>query len=176
MGLPKRETGDTIKRLSAAGNEEAPDTSCLEPFKVTADGKSVWNMGKMEELIAGFGVPKDVAAKVLAYAFLSGWNSAKSDKAGQPKTARIPRMPWQEWTLLCASIYERDGFVCAYCSTDEAPFCIDHIVPISRDGTNDPSNLTACCVACNSNKSDKLLAEWPGRDGHRNKLPGEQCP
>ena len=39
-------------------------------------------------------------------------------------------------------------------------FEIDHIVPLSRDGTNWPDNLQLLCKVCNCSKGDKLMSEW----------------
>lgn len=33
---------------------------------------------------------------------------------------------------------------------------IDHVVPLSRGGTNEASNLRLCCRGCNKKKSDCL--------------------
>lgn len=38
---------------------------------------------------------------------------------------------------------------------------VDHIVPLSRGGSNDPENLVIACPSCNCSKQDKLPSEWP---------------
>lgn len=49
-------------------------------------------------------------------------------------------------------------FVCVYCG---GPFeHVDHVVPTTRGGTDDPTNLVPACTSCNTSKGDKLLAEW----------------
>jgi hypothetical protein len=73
------------------------------------------------------------------------------------------RLPEKHWLPLRAQIFRRDGYVCAYCGDSEAKMVIDHIVPISRGGSNDPDNLCVACDPCNSSKNDKLLSEWKGR-------------
>lgn len=40
---------------------------------------------------------------------------------------------------------------------------IDHVVPLSRGGSNDISNLRVTCPPCNARKKDKLPAEFAGR-------------
>jgi 5-methylcytosine-specific restriction endonuclease McrA len=69
------------------------------------------------------------------------------------------RLPESEWFPLVAQILQRDGNVCTYCGTGEK-LTADHVVPLTRGGTNDPSNLTACCITCNTKKSNKLVSEW----------------
>lgn len=52
------------------------------------------------------------------------------------------------------------GRCCVYCA---GPYeAIDHVIPLSRGGTNYPSNLRPCCSSCNSSKGSKLLSEWYG--------------
>lgn len=72
---------------------------------------------------------------------------------GNPGRQRIPSYVRQE-------VIERSGFVCAYCGTSDGAFEIDHIVPVSRGGQNDPENLCVACVTCNRAKRDRLVAEW----------------
>ena len=49
--------------------------------------------------------------------------------------------------------------VCAYCWAAMATE-IDHIIPISKGGTNDLDNLVPACRSCNASKNDRTLAEW----------------
>lgn len=48
---------------------------------------------------------------------------------------------------------------CAYCGGPSGG--VDHIEPRERDGSNDGiENLTAVCIACNSQKGRKSLLEY----------------
>jgi len=38
---------------------------------------------------------------------------------------------------------------------------VDHVIPLSRGGSNGPENLVIACPLCNMHKHDKLLHEWP---------------
>lgn len=49
---------------------------------------------------------------------------------------------------------------CHWCGIHSATLEIDHVVPVSRGGTNDRSNLVASCKACNAAKGNKLVHEW----------------
>lgn len=56
------------------------------------------------------------------------------------------------------------GWRCRYCRVGltRATLTQDHAIPISRDGTNWPSNLVPACKSCNSGKHDKTLFEFIG--------------
>lgn len=60
---------------------------------------------------------------------------------------------WQE----AKCIIVRDK-VCVYCGAEGTTF--DHIVPISRNGTTEYSNLVLSCKSCNSSKRDKDVHSW----------------
>lgn len=56
-------------------------------------------------------------------------------------------------------IFNRDGFTCHYCGAHppESILQIDHIIPVSKGGTNDPENLITSCQSCNIGKGANLL-------------------
>lgn len=45
-------------------------------------------------------------------------------------------------------------------SFNVTPYTVDHIVPLSRNGSNWPSNLQLLCLSCNDSKGTKLMCEW----------------
>lgn len=49
---------------------------------------------------------------------------------------------------------------CHYCGDRRAGLQVEHVVPLSRGGTNARSNLVAACVSCNNQKRALLLHEW----------------
>lgn len=50
---------------------------------------------------------------------------------------------------------------CFYCGiTLHGEYQIEHIVPVSRNGTNWPNNIALTCAPCNMSKKDKLVSEW----------------
>lgn len=74
-----------------------------------------------------------------------------------------PRLHERDWLPLTRYIYRRDGYVCTYCGDENGPFEVDHVVPVTRGGSNAPDNLCVACKPCNSSKGDRLLSEWRGR-------------
>jgi 5-methylcytosine-specific restriction endonuclease McrA len=58
-------------------------------------------------------------------------------------------------------LYEDQCGQCAYCGIRLFDsFHVDHVIPISKGGSNWPDNLALTCEYCNLSKKDKLLAEW----------------
>ena len=62
------------------------------------------------------------------------------------------------------AIYERDGWTCQLCASPIDPAAtehadrasLDHIVPQSRGGTHEPSNLRMSHVGCNASRRDRM--------------------
>jgi 5-methylcytosine-specific restriction endonuclease McrA len=61
-----------------------------------------------------------------------------------------------------AAIYAKQGGCCRWCSVPlNRRYHIDHIIPLSRWGTNWPANLVCACARCNLSKGDRLpFEEW----------------
>ena len=53
------------------------------------------------------------------------------------------------------------GWRCAYCDRClRGQPTLDHVVPLSRGGPTERSNLVAACTHCNVAKSDQHLEQW----------------
>ena len=59
-------------------------------------------------------------------------------------------------------ILKRDQNKCQYCfkEINEKSFFADHIIPMSKGGTNFKSNLISSCHDCNNKKKDKEVFEF----------------
>ena len=60
-------------------------------------------------------------------------------------------------------VFKRDNFTCQYCSAKppKVPLEIDHIIPVSKDGTTTIDNLITACFDCNRGKSNIELTNIP---------------
>lgn len=58
----------------------------------------------------------------------------------------------QQWTAMC----ELYGNKCLSCGKAKK-LTADHVMPVSRDGTNDISNIQPLCVSCNSSKGASFI-------------------
>ena len=52
-------------------------------------------------------------------------------------------------------VLRRDDYACRYCGAKapDVPLTVDHVVPVTLGGTNEPSNLVTACRDCNSGKA-----------------------
>jgi hypothetical protein len=57
--------------------------------------------------------------------------------------------------------YKKQNGLCYWCDKElNGKYHIDHVIPLSRGGTNYPDNLVCSCAKCNCSKSNKLPNEW----------------
>lgn len=65
-------------------------------------------------------------------------------------------------------VRDRAGGYCEYCRSREdcgtGPFQVEHIIPVSSGGTDDPENLAYSCTACNGHKFTKIFGYDPVSD------------
>lgn len=73
---------------------------------------------------------------------------------------------WSDFMRIAA----RFNYCCAYCGTKPDSLDPDHVIPVSRGGSNTTSNLLPACRPCNSHKRDLLLGEWQA-ERERKQLP-----
>jgi len=75
----------------------------------------------------------------------------ESDEDSRTSPRREPIPPSVRFEVL-----RRDGFRCQYCgrssSDGDVILEVDHIVPVSKGGTNDLNNLITSCRECNRGK------------------------
>ena len=57
-------------------------------------------------------------------------------------------------------LLELHNYKCDYCNASNVPLEVEHIIPKSRGGTNNISNLTISCVPCNQRKGSKTASEF----------------
>jgi 5-methylcytosine-specific restriction endonuclease McrA len=74
------------------------------------------------------------------------------------RLARYVRVPYRRQVPLTRrAVLARDAHRCVYCTVKADT--IDHVVPRSRGGRNEWTNVVAACARCNHRKGDRLLSE-----------------
>jgi 5-methylcytosine-specific restriction endonuclease McrA len=74
------------------------------------------------------------------------------------RLARYVRVPYRrQIPLTRRAVLARDGHRCVYCTARADT--IDHVVPRSKGGGNEWTNVVAACARCNHRKGDRLLAD-----------------
>jgi 5-methylcytosine-specific restriction endonuclease McrA len=91
----------------------------------------------------------------------------KGDVHGQKKRARARKLgaPRVELTgPQWARIIKAFHYACAYCGESFAlvseQLTQDHIVPLSRGGSHDRTNVVPACLSCNSSKQDLTAGDF----------------
>lgn len=57
-----------------------------------------------------------------------------------------------EWTALCEKYHKR-----CLCCDKRRKLTADHVIPVSKGGTSDISNIQPLCQPCNSSKGAKII-------------------
>lgn len=70
------------------------------------------------------------------------------------------------WRPTRFAVFERDAWTCLCCGArvswtgNRKGPTLDHVVPLSAGGSNDPSNLVTLCRGCNTAKGARDSDEW----------------
>lgn len=75
------------------------------------------------------------------------------------RLAYYVRRPYPQLRVSRKGIFARDNHQCQYCGETNLPLTLDHVVPISRGGTHEWTNLVTCCVTCNNQKGNRTPHE-----------------
>ncbi len=91
---------------------------------------------------------------------------ARKNAAGEHTSADVLQM------------YEDQGRLCAYCEVQlEGVFHVEHMTPLTRDGSNEWWNLAISCPACNLRKSTRTAVEFMNHSGYpESPYPTEKIP
>lgn len=64
------------------------------------------------------------------------------------------------WNRLKGIIKRHHGDICHYCGNYAPNGQVDHILPLTKGGTDAVDNLVWSCEQCNQAKGDKTVEEW----------------
>lgn len=89
----------------------------------------------------------------------------KKSKTKKPKTTQINNIKQKNTrsryipASVRVDILNRDKYKCVFCgrSSKQIQLEVDHIIPFSKGGSNDLSNLQTLCIDCNRGKGARNL-------------------
>jgi len=82
---------------------------------------------------------------------------SRRERDHEPWTASADRSPRgiKRRKLPFRKVWDRDGWKCVECGAHDN-LTVDHIIPLSKGGTDDLANLQTMCGSCNSRKGDRV--------------------
>ena len=88
--------------------------------------------------------------------FINEVNSSQPKKKTAKKTKKKSRYISSSVRV---DVLKRDRYRCIFCgaTSKETQLQIDHIIPFSKGGSNNISNLQTLCIKCNRGKSDRFF-------------------
>lgn len=93
-------------------------------------------------------------------------NRARTRAASLRRRARVLNAEGSYTADDVKAQYERQKGYCYYLRDGKKHklgknYHVEHIIPLSRGGTNGPENIVLACAKCNLRKGAKLPSEWP---------------
>jgi hypothetical protein len=109
--------------------------------------------------VAGLTKEEWQAAKPAVLPLLRGVQPLIAESLKHIRAFDGQRLPADDWRIVRSIVLERDGQACTYCGSDRQ-LEGDHIVPLSRGGSNAFVNLATACRPCNLSKGSRTVDEW----------------
>ena len=146
--------------------QQAPEK--VDPFSI--DGRRVLLLNASEEVIAFIGWQRAATLLVSGKAV----RPYNYDHAFSVRTSKgefmVPaalilveyvRIPHRRAYVTKKNVLRRDGYACQYCGckVSKSSGTIDHVLPASRGGKGEWTNLVAACLRCNNRKADRTPSE-----------------
>lgn len=119
--------------------------------------------GEAREIAGAMGMPIGRFLAARRY-LLRGWALHSDGRLYHPvMTAQVLRSHAERtrgsYRRFWSQVVGRHGALCVYCREREAT-CLDHVIPRSRGGQDQPGNLVPACRPCNSSKGARTPEEW----------------
>ena len=76
------------------------------------------------------------------------------------KSERMYNKNSKKWIDITKFIFKRDNYTCSYCGKRGEKLECDHIIPFSKGGSDDITNLTTSCFSCNRKKKNMSVSEF----------------
>jgi len=67
-------------------------------------------------------------------------------------------------------VFKRDNYICRYCSADDVPLTVDHVVLWEDMGQTMEDNLISACRKCNKTRGNMKYLDWLNSDYYQNKI------
>lgn len=117
-----------------------------------------------ELIIARLGIEREMFEQHKR-TLLRGWWLASDGRLYHPTiTQRVLDMVGErsrgKYRRFRSAVVQRDGEGCRYCGASNDDMTLDHVIPRSRGGPDDISNLALACRPCNSSKGARTPQEW----------------
>jgi 5-methylcytosine-specific restriction endonuclease McrA len=84
------------------------------------------------------------------------YDANKKAKRRAAISATINPITQQEWE----AIKKSQNHKCIYCGKDDIALTMDHVVPLSKGGDHDKSNIVGACWLCNGKKTNLSVEEF----------------
>jgi 5-methylcytosine-specific restriction endonuclease McrA len=94
---------------------------------------------------------------------INTWPAREANRRAGSHQGKVKKRYYDIWkkssltTGVLANWWDEQEKVCYICGRDGRDF--DHIIPLSRGGEHELSNIRICCASCNSKKHDRTLEE-----------------